>query len=130
MGELKIINPGWKRYDNLPYNPAVMKEGKFLFIGGTTSVDGDGNLVGEGDLVAQYRYIYQKIGMMLDEAGGSLKDIVLSRYYLVTQENLEGLLEARAEIFKDNFPAATGIVVAGLLLPGILLEVEAIAVIG
>ncbi len=130
MGELKIINPGWKRYDSLPYNPAVMKEGKFLFIGGTTSVDGDGNLVGEGDLVAQYRYIYQKIGMMLDEAGGSLKDIVLSRYYLVTQENLEGLLEARAEIFKDNFPAATGIVVAGLLRPGILLEVEAIAVIG
>lgn len=129
MSDLRIINPGWKRYDSLPYNPAVMKEGKFLFIGGTTSVDGEGNLVAEGDLVAQYRYIYQKIEAMLKEAGGSLKDIVLSRYYLVTQEGLEGMLEERAEIFGDNFPAATGILVAGLLLPGILIEVEAIAVI-
>jgi enamine deaminase RidA (YjgF/YER057c/UK114 family) len=129
MSDLKIINPGWKRYDSLPYNPAVMKEGKFLFIGGTTSVDGDGNLVGEGDLVAQYRYIYGKIEKMLDEVGGCFDDIVLSRYYLVTSENLEELLEARKEIFKADFPAATGILVAGLLLPGILIEVEAIAVI-
>ncbi len=129
MSGLKIINPGWKRYDSLPYNPAVMKEGKLLFIGGTTAVDGEGNLVGEGDLIAQYRYIYDKIGLMLKEAGGSLKDIVLSRYYLVTSENLEGLLETRAEIFKDNFPAATGILVAGLFMPGALIEVEAIAVV-
>jgi enamine deaminase RidA (YjgF/YER057c/UK114 family) len=119
MSELRIINPGWKRYDSLPYNPAVMKEGRFLFIGGTTDVDGDGNLMCEGDLVAQYRYIYGKIEAMLQEAGGTLKDVVMSRYYLVTSENLEGLLGARAEIFKDNFPAATGILVAGLLLPGV-----------
>ena len=52
----------------------------------------------------------------------------MSRYYLVTSENLEGLLEARREIFKDNFSAATGILVAGLLLPGVLIEIEAIAI--
>lgn len=130
MSQLRIINPGWKRYENLPYNPAVMKEGRFLFIGGTTAVDGDGNLMGEGDLVAQYRYIYEKIELMLKEAGGSLSDIVLSRYYLVTSENLEGLLKVRAEIFKSNFPAATGILVAGLFMTGALIEVEAVAVIG
>lgn len=123
------INPGWTRYQRYTFPPAV-RRGNLIFISGITAVDDDGNLVGEGDIVAQARFIYRLIGEVMAEAGGSMADIVQTTDYITTTEGYRATADVRREVFGAEFPAATGVIVAGLLRPGALIEISAVAVVG
>jgi len=122
------VNPGWPRYDRYTFPPAV-RRGNLLFISGLTAVDDDGNLVGAGDIVAQTRYIYQRMGQILAAAGAGFADVVKTTDYITTTANYRATAEVRREVFGSRFPAATGVIVAGLLRPGALIEIDAIAVV-
>jgi enamine deaminase RidA (YjgF/YER057c/UK114 family) len=122
------IDPGWPRYARYTFPPAV-RRGNLLFVSGMTAVDDDGNLVGEGDIAAQARYIYQRLGEILAAAGASYADVVKTTDYITTTEGYRQTAEVRREVFGATFPAATGVIVAGLLRPGALIEIEAIAVV-
>jgi aminoacrylate peracid reductase len=128
MGDKEIVNPGWEHFRKLTFSPGV-KRGNLLFISGTTATDDEGNLVGEGDIVAQTRQIFRRIGKILEAAGASFDDIVMTTDYITTTEGYRGTAEVRREFFKNGFPAATGVIVAGLLRPGALIEIDAIAVV-
>ena len=125
---LETVNPGWPRYERYTFSPAVRK-GNLLFISGLTSTDEDGNLVGEGDIVAQTRHIFGQIEEILRAADGSLDDVVKTVDYIVTTDGYRETAEVRREMFPRGFPAATGVVVKGLLRPGALIEIDAIAVL-
>jgi len=59
------------------YSHAVkVKAGSFLFTKGTTARDRHGNLVGKGDIKAQTRQIFENIKVILEEAGGTLDNII------------------------------------------------------
>jgi aminoacrylate peracid reductase len=122
------IDPGWPRYTRLTFPPA-RRRGNLLFISGITAVDDQGALVGEGDIVAQARYIYQRIGEILAAAGAGFGDVVKTTDYITTTENYRGTADVRREVFGEDFPAATGVIVAGLLRPGALIEIDAVAVV-
>ena len=107
-----------------------MRRGNLLFVSGLTAVDDEENLVGAGDIAAQARFIYGRIAQLLEAAGGTLADIVQTTDYITTTEGYRGTAEVRREVFGDRFPAATGVIVAGLLRPGALIEISAIAVLG
>lgn len=128
MPKLEAINPGWPRYDRYTFSPAVRK-GNLLFISGLTATDADGAIVGEGDIVAQTRRIFELIGELLAEAGGSFDDVVKTVDYVTTTDNYAGTADVRREFFTNGFPAATGVVVKQLLRPGALIEIDAIAVL-
>lgn len=128
MPKLEAINPGWPRYDRYTFSPAVRK-GNLLFISGLTATDADGAIVGEGDIVAQTRRIFELIGELLSEAGGSFDDVVKTVDYVTTTDNYAGTAAVRREFFPNGFPAATGVVVKQLLRPGALIEIDAIAVL-
>jgi enamine deaminase RidA (YjgF/YER057c/UK114 family) len=128
MATFERIDPGWPRYAGYTFPPAV-RRGNLLFISGVTAVDDDGNLVGDGDIVAQARYIYSRIAQVLRAAGGSPADIAQTTDYITTTENYRATAEVRREVFGDRFPAATGVIVAGLLRPGALIEIDAVAVL-
>ena len=121
------VDPGWARYARLTFPPAV-RRGNLLFISGITAVDDEGNLVGEGDIVAQTRQIYRLIGQVLSAAGCTFADVVKTTDYITTTENYRATADVRREVFGDDFPAATGVIVAGLLRPGALIEIDAMAV--
>ena len=123
------INPGWTRYQRYTFPPAV-RRGNLLFVSGMTAVDGDGNLVGEGDIAAQARYIYHLIGEVMAAAGGTMADIVQTTDYVTTTEGYRATADVRREVFGTAFPAATGVIVAGLLRPGALIEISAVAALG
>lgn len=135
------VNPGLPRYDRLTFPPAtrVALEGRsanggnLLFISGLTATDDQGNLVGEGDIAAQARRIYAIMGQILAEAGASFDDVVQTTDYITTTNGYRETVRVRRDVFGDpppgGFPAATGIIVAGLLRPGALIEIDAIAVI-
>jgi aminoacrylate peracid reductase len=111
------------------FSPAV-RSGNLLFISGTTATDERHEIVGRGDIVAQTRQIYRKFGAILAAAGGSLRDIVATTEFITTTENYRQTAEVRREIFGEPpYPAATGVIVAGLLREGALIEISAIAVL-
>jgi enamine deaminase RidA (YjgF/YER057c/UK114 family) len=110
------------------FSPAV-RAGNLLFISGMTAGDEQGQIVGPGDIVAQTRYIFEKFGRLLEAAGGGFEHIVQTTEYVTTTENYGKTAEVRREFFKGRYPAATGVIVAGLLRDGALIEISAVAVL-
>ena len=127
MPKLEVVDP-WSFSKRYTFSPAVRK-GNLLFISGLTATDKQGNIVGPGDIVAQTRNILDKIKELMEEAGGSMDDIVKTVDYITTKEGYKGTAEVRREYFKNGFPAATGIVIKELLRPDALIEIDAIAVL-
>jgi enamine deaminase RidA (YjgF/YER057c/UK114 family) len=110
------------------FSPAV-RTGNLLFISGTTAADETGAIVALGDIVGQTRYIYQKFAALLAAAGGGLEHIVETTEYITTTENYRGTADVRRELFQPPYPAATGVIVKGLLREGALIEISAVAVL-
>src|SRR5262245_47553707 len=126
-GRAQMISAGaWpERYT---FSPAV-RTGNLLFISGTTAADESGAIVSPGDIVGQTRYIYQKLAALLAAAGGGLEHIVETTEYITTTENYRGTAEVRRELFRPPYPAATGVIVKGLLREGALIEISAVALL-
>lgn len=106
---------------------AAVRAGDMLFISGMTASDGQRRIVGD-DLASQARYIYEKMGRVLAEAGASFADVVETVDYVTTFEGYEATAAVRREVFGDGpFPAATGVRVSELVRPGALIEIRAVA---
>ncbi len=121
------VDPGWTWDDRLPL--AQGKQiGNTIYVSGQVAYDPDGNLVGEGDMKAQTRQVFENIRTVLESAGSSLKDIVKINTYITDGSKFMDMLAARSEVFGDDPPASTAVVVAALAFPGLLIEVEAIAI--
>jgi aminoacrylate peracid reductase len=115
--------------DKMTFSPAV-RAGRLLFISGTTAVDDNREVVGKGDIVAQTRFIFQKFEKLLKEAGASFDNIVETTEYFLTLEGYNRTAEVRREFFKGPpYPAATGVLVAGLIREHALIEIKATAVL-
>ena len=110
------------------FSPAL-RVGNLLFISGTTATDEHGELVAPGDVVGQTRYVYEKFAALLAAAGAGLEHIVETTEYITTTENYRGTADVRRAIFRPPYPTATGVIVAGLLRPGALIEISAVAVL-
>jgi enamine deaminase RidA (YjgF/YER057c/UK114 family) len=99
-------------------------------VAGTTAVDGSGAVIGGDDPYAQTQEVLRKISAVLAEAGTDLSHVVQTRMYLIRPEHWEHVGRAHGEVFAENSPAATMVVVAGLLDPRMLVEIEAVAHLG
>ena len=113
------------------------RAGNFVFVGGQISADEHGRVVGDGDIEVQTRNVFGCITRVLEEAGCSWKDVVkLNTYYCFDGEGdditefWEKMTRVRLEFLPDPGPAATAVRVVGLAYPGLLIEAEAIAVVG
>jgi enamine deaminase RidA (YjgF/YER057c/UK114 family) len=82
-----------------------------------------------GDFKAQVRLTFENLRTVLEKAGASLDNVVKLGSYFVGIENLPDYGAVQAEFFKGKTPAQTAVGVAGLALPGMLIEVEAYAVV-
>jgi reactive intermediate/imine deaminase len=123
----KTIDPGWTWDDRLPLAQA-RQIGNTIYVSGQVAYDANGTLVGEGDMRAQTRQVFDNIKAVLAAAGAGLEDIVKINTYITDQSKFMDMLAVRTEIFGNNPPASTAVVVSALAFPGLLIEVEAIAV--
>ncbi len=128
MATYEVITGGSAWPARYTFSPAV-RAGNLLFISGTTAGDERGQIVGPGDIVAQTRYIFEKFGRLLRAAGGGFEHIVETTDYVTTTENYARTGAVRREFFGEHFPTATGVIVAGLLREGALIEISAVAVL-
>ena len=124
-----VIPPsGWS--DKFTFSPAV-RAGNLLYISGMTAADEKGQLVGPGDIVRQTEYIFDKIGRILAAAGADFSNVVETTDYYLTLEGYAQTASVRKKVFGGPpYPAATGVQVAGLIRPGALIEIKAVAVLG
>ena len=108
------------------YTDAV-RFGDLLFISGTVALDGENNVVAAGDVVGQADYILAAIGRILAAAGGSFADVLRVTVYLLDIEDRTRINPVRQQYFGATKPASTLIEVSALALPGLLIEIEAVA---
>jgi reactive intermediate/imine deaminase len=101
--------------------------GNFIFVSGQLPLDSAGALVGEGDVARQARAVFENIGEVLAQAGSSLDEIVQLTLFLLDIGDIPRIAGVRRELFGEHRPASTAVQVAGLLLPGAKLEVNAVA---
>lgn len=128
----KFINPA-ETHKPRGYTHAVVAEGgKVVFIAGQVAFDADGQLVGKGDLRAQAQKAFENLFAALKAAGATPADIVKLNTYIVNYkpEDYQAVRELRAQLLpRDNPPASTLVGVQALAIEGLLIEIEAIAVI-
>ncbi|HEX5826461.1 MAG TPA: RidA family protein [Candidatus Limnocylindrales bacterium] len=99
--------------------------GDACFVSGTTDAGPDGESLHPGDAAAQVRAAFAIVEAALREAGFALADVVRTRMYVVDVADIPAVAEVHGELFGDVRPAATLVVVARLMTPSLLVEVEA-----
>ena len=101
--------------------------GDFLFLAGQASLDKDGKLVGKGDIVMQCRTTFDNLSVVLKKAGMEFNDIVSVTIYMIDINQRHFINPVRQEYFGKDRPTSTMIGVVELAVPGMLMEVQAIA---
>lgn len=130
--EKKFINPDGMVKPGV-YTPAIsVSGGRTVYVSGQVSQDGQGNIVGLGDLLAQTEQVYKNLATTLAASGASFNDVVKLNVYVVNYkpENRPVLQSVREKhVSKDNPPASTLIGVQALARAEFMVEIEAIAVV-
>jgi 2-iminobutanoate/2-iminopropanoate deaminase len=128
--EKRQINP-WSWQDRFGFSQAWRVDGAeaVIFLAGQGPVSADGEVVGEGDFEAQVRQTFTNIETVLEHAGGSLEAIVKLTVYLTDISTLRDYGRVKAELMPGPPPASTAIQVGALALPGMAIEIEAVAVL-
>lgn len=113
------------------YSYAIKKTGTPVFISGQVALDGKGKLVGENDVAAQVEQVFANLRSVVEACGGTLDDVVKITIYVTDASYRPAVAAARQRHFKEGqYPASTYLVVAGLAVPQLLVEIEAVAMIG
>jgi enamine deaminase RidA (YjgF/YER057c/UK114 family) len=115
-----------------PFEAAIgfsraVRAGDRIVVSGTAPVWPDGSV--DPDPATQMRRCVEIVAAALTELGATLADVVLTRTYLVDASYWEAAGAVHAEAFAEARPAATMVVVAGLLDPRWKLEIEVEAVL-
>lgn len=103
--------------------------GKLLFIAGQTASDKNGNVVGKGDIEGQAKQVFENIQAVLNEAGGSLDNLVMTTTYITDIKYREGYNRVRNQFYKGTSPTSTLVVVKGLANADYMIEIAGIAVL-
>jgi enamine deaminase RidA (YjgF/YER057c/UK114 family) len=107
----------------------AVRKGRHVLLSGQVALDESGNMVGEGDAAAQCEQIFRNIERLLSKAGASLDDVDQLTCNLTERDAFPAYSALKRRIFPDSAPAGTSVIVAGLLDPRFLLEVEVVAVV-
>jgi enamine deaminase RidA (YjgF/YER057c/UK114 family) len=125
--ERRLISSG-SPYESVWGFSRALRAGDRVFVSGTAPVMPDG-AEPPADAYGQSRRCLEIIVAALAEAGAGPDDVVRTRMFLVRAEDWEEVARAHADVFGEVRPAATAVVVAGLLDPRWLVEIEADAVV-
>lgn len=103
---------------------------KTLHISGQIPLDMDMNVVGKNDMAAQTEQVYENLKKVLEDAGGTMRNIVMLNIYCTDIERFDKETRGlRKKYFGDYYPAITAVEVKRLYRPEFMIEVEAVAVL-
>ncbi|MEO0897767.1 MAG: RidA family protein [Bacteroidota bacterium] len=113
--------------DQVGYSRAV-RVGNIVEVAGTTAMDGD-EVMFHSDAYQQAQYILLKIQQALLDAGSNMEHVVRTRIYTTDMSHSEEIGKAHVEFFATIKPAATMVEVYSLIQEGLVVEIEATAII-
>jgi reactive intermediate/imine deaminase len=102
-------------------------DGSLIFVAGQGPIDAGGNLVGEGDMGRQAEQTFENVRAVLEANGAAMADVAKLTCYLTDMGLLGEMTEVRRRYFSSPAPASTAVEVSALAVPGMLVEVEAVA---
>jgi enamine deaminase RidA (YjgF/YER057c/UK114 family) len=114
------------------YSPAVkVSGGTTVYLAGHTGYQDERGQVYPGNFDAQVRTVFERMGKTLEAAGGELDDIVTMTVFITDMANGARFTQLRKEFFKDErYPASALIGIKELARPEMMVEIQAIAVVG
>lgn len=109
----------------------LSRAGDLVIVAGQVGVRADGSLVGE-DLRSQMSQIFDNLRLALEWTGGGLENVMKLTTYVVGEARIAEFREVREDLYPELYPSGkyppnTLVVVSGLVRPGLLLEIDAIA---
>lgn len=125
MSGRRLITSGSPFEAAYGYSRAVV-QGGFVFVAGTTGYDYAAMTMPES-AGAQAEACWRTIAGVLVEAGTSLNAIVRATYYVTDRDHAEVVLAVCGRVLADIRPAATIVIIAGLLRPEMKVEIEVTA---
>jgi enamine deaminase RidA (YjgF/YER057c/UK114 family) len=120
----RLISSGGPWEARFGYSRAVVA-GDSAFVSGTTDAGPDGRSLHPGDPGAQARAVLEIIGRALADGGFSLGDVVRTRMFVTDPADIAAVAAVHGEVFGEIRPASSAIVVAALIDPTLLVEIEA-----
>jgi 2-iminobutanoate/2-iminopropanoate deaminase len=118
----KVAEPPPQRWSN------CIRVGDMVWVAGMTARVGD--KVQGNDEYEQSKTIFTKIQNLVEAAGGKMNDVVKVTIFVTDISNNTGVWRARQEFFTGDFPTSTLVEIAALAAPELLVEIEAVAMIG
>jgi enamine deaminase RidA (YjgF/YER057c/UK114 family) len=101
-----------------------------VFLAGQAPLSADGELVAPGDFAGQARKTFENLATVLEQAGASFEAVVKMTAYLTDTTRLPDYARVRNEFVDASQPPASTVVgVSSLAFPGMMIEVDAIAVL-
>ena len=128
MQKQERLDSGWawtKEYNI----GAGVKVGDTVYTSGLIALDSDGNVIGE-DVYTQSSQVFKNIESLLTVAGATMANVIKINTFLTDMSRYGEFSKARNEAFPAGLPASASYSTPALVLPSLLVEVEAIAIIG
>jgi len=111
-----------------PYSQAIVANG-FVYTAGQIPLIPSEGKIREGDIQVQTRQSLENLSAVLEAAGSNLGNVVKTTVFLDNMDDFGKMNEIYAEFFSENPPARSAVEVARLPL-GVLVEIEAVAIVG
>jgi 2-iminobutanoate/2-iminopropanoate deaminase len=106
----------------------TVRNGPFVFISGTTSLDAKGRVQGK-DAAAQTTVVMRKVEAALKSAGAKMKDLVRLTIFVTDIRDMGPISKALDKALKGSALSATMVGVSALAVPGLQVEIEATAMV-
>ena len=107
----------------------VVRAGRLVFVSGCVATDDQGRIVGGRDVVAQARQVHENIKRCLAAAGATFADVCKVTVFVKDVADREKINTVRKEYFGPSRPASTLVEISEFAREGVLLEIEATAVL-
>jgi 2-iminobutanoate/2-iminopropanoate deaminase len=107
----------------------VVRAGRLVFVSGCVATDDQGRIVGGSDVVAQTRQVHENIKRCLEAAGATFSDVCKVTVFVKDVADREKINTVRKEYFGASRPASTLVEISEFAREGVLLEIEATAVL-
>jgi enamine deaminase RidA (YjgF/YER057c/UK114 family) len=124
----EYIKGTWQ--ENRSFSPAVVTDGgKVVWLAGHGGIQTDDHkpITKFSDQVHQ---AFKNIEATLKRSGGTLQDIVTMTVFINDVRHGDEFVKIRSQYFKEGFPGSALITVAGFAVPELMVEIQAVAVIG